>query len=126
MTYTITIEAPPASANVFYAGKHWAKRKQIADYWHALVKAAVNDGPPIPEFIYPVTIMFIVTQDRSHKGRKVDTDNVLTKLITDGLVLAGVIRDDGINDYNYMAVANRLGDSDCIVVQVRWESEAIP
>ena len=32
------------SLNAFYAGMHYRKRKQIADYWHALTRQALRDA----------------------------------------------------------------------------------
>lgn len=45
--------------NAIYAGKHWARRKNDAQYWHTLVQAAVNrDCSSNRIFDKPVTITF--------------------------------------------------------------------
>lgn len=53
MTETFLIPYPPTPAgkkawnkryglNAYWAGKHWAQRKQDADYWHRLTLAEMN------------------------------------------------------------------------------------
>ena len=44
--------------NAYWAGKHWAKRKADADYWHALTRQAVKGLPPLTEYPVIITMYF--------------------------------------------------------------------
>lgn len=70
------------SANKFYAGIHWAKRKQAADFWHMLTKAAITEaiGYSPQFFANPVEIFFYW-----NSGLDIDNNAVMGKMIVDGL-----------------------------------------
>ena len=77
------------SINDIYGATDWRVRKSIADEIHSLVKFEAI-GQEIPRFNKPVEINFI-----SGKSNHVlDCDNVFCKVYIDGLVHAGVIKDD--------------------------------
>lgn len=44
--------------NAYWAGKHWAKRKADADYWHELTRQAVKGLPPLTDFPVVITMYF--------------------------------------------------------------------
>ena len=67
--------------NAYYAGKHWSRRKQDAEYWHLLTRSALNrQEVRRTPFEKPVVIT-ILWNDR------LDIDNhaVMGKMIVDAL-----------------------------------------
>ncbi|MGM0409219.1 MAG: hypothetical protein ACQEQF_00545 [Bacillota bacterium] len=69
------------SLNKFYEGMHWAKRKEIADYWHMLTKAELSNANIKREFIQkPVDIII-----RADSNLDADNHGALIKLIIDGM-----------------------------------------
>ena len=73
--------------NAYWSGKHWAQRKQDADYWHRLTRAAL-DGKRKRPFEKPVTITF-------YWNDRLDLDNhsMMAKMIIDALK-GRIIADD--------------------------------
>lgn len=98
--------------NAYYAGKHWSKRKQDADYWHLLTASAMNrqDIRRKP-FEKPVILTFWFND-------RLDCSNhaMYIKMIEDGMK-GRIITDDskrfvkGIECYFH--------DEDYILVQIR-------
>lgn len=79
------------SLNSIYSGVHWATRKRHADAAHAEVLAAFRK---VPAITWPVSITI---QPVLGKGKRVlDCSNYsyTLKLIEDGIVRAGVLKDD--------------------------------
>ncbi len=67
--------------NAYYAGKHWAKRKEDADYWHQLTRAAMSKAQVRRRpFDKPVIITFCWND-------RLDLDNhsIMSKMIIDAL-----------------------------------------
>lgn len=68
--------------NAYYSGKPWYTRKQDADYWHMLTKAAITEaiGYDPRFFANPVEVFF-------YWNDKLDLDNhsIMGKMIVDGL-----------------------------------------
>jgi hypothetical protein len=67
--------------NAYYAGKHWSKRKEDADYWHQLTRAAMSKAQVRRRpFEKPVVITFLWND-------KLDLDNhsIMSKMIIDAL-----------------------------------------
>ena len=80
------------SWNKFYAGMHWGKRKEIADYWHKLVWAYVKEQK-IPKMKYNGRSVTIHTTCYfSSKKKALDADNICDKLSNDGL--KGIVLED--------------------------------
>jgi len=102
------------SWNVFYSGSHWSKRKQVADEAHGFVAAY------LPRGIKPTKdrVDVFVTQYISGKDKRVrrDADNVMDKLVIDGLI-GLVIEDD--DQVRWAATRARVGGGkDKVVVEV--------
>jgi len=90
MTPILTLTLPdvcPPSWNRFYAGMHWAERKQLADDAHALIRCYLPLG------WQPITVPVAIRYD-AYQVRPQDADNIASKLYTDGLVCAGVLAGD--------------------------------
>ncbi|MCS4162760.1 hypothetical protein GGP94_003208 [Salinibacter ruber] len=109
-TLPLTIEVPgkPPSLNAFYSGMHWSKRKKTRDTWHE--KTALH-APDVSVKEYPVAVECVVLWG---SGRRYDAENLAagSKLITDGLVEAGVLRGDGPKDIRRVSLEARLMDGD--------------
>lgn len=103
------------SLNKIYAGRHWNKRKQDANFWHMLVKAEMS-RQKIPKRIFqkPVRIRF-----RFNSQLDIDNHGYIVKLITDGL--KGYLITDDTRQY---VVGNETGfyDGDGINVEVEEAS----
>ena len=98
--------------NAYYAGKHWAQRKQDAEYWHLLTRSAMNKaGIRKRPFEKPVEISFLWND-------RLDLDNhaVMGKMIVDAMK-GRLINDD--NRRWLKAVYHSFHDEDYILVQVR-------
>ena len=97
--------------NAYYAGKHWAQRKQDADYWHLLTRTQMNMQNVRREpFEGPVVVTFCWND-------RLDIDNhaVMGKLIVDAM-RGRVIRDD--NRRYLRGVSKFFHSDDCIKVTV--------
>jgi len=95
----MTIPWVGPTLNSLWSGKHWSFRKQVADSGHKAVITAKNGVEP---FYEPVELEF-----RFHiKGRRFDCSNmaVTIKAIEDGLVLCGIIPNDGPNDVRKITI----------------------
>jgi hypothetical protein len=78
----ITLNDTLPSWNKFYSGMHWAKRKQMADYWHELVKwEIIKNKIKKTESRKAISITCYFPNRRS----QLDADNLCAKLIIDGL-----------------------------------------
>ena len=82
------------STNSIYAGKHWIERKQDKDKAREVVAAAVSTEL----FECPVALQFVPVIGRGARARDLSNYTYAIKLIEDGLVAAGVLRDD-TNEY---------------------------
>ena len=78
------------SLNAFYSATHWIKRKKIADAYHEAVWFAVKKSRVKPVEKYPVFILYHFT----FKGKLLDASNCPVKLLEDGLVKAGILKND--------------------------------
>ena len=76
--------------NAYYAGKHWSKRKQDAEYWHLLTRSAINRQEVRKTPFEKPVVITILWNDR------LDIDNhaVMGKMIVDAIKVIL------INDYN--------------------------
>lgn len=122
----ITIEVPgkPPSLNDYYSGQHWSERKRTRDQWHTTVAAIASDLDPVDE--YPVAVD--VTVGFGHGRQRYDTDNLIpaAKLVTDGLVACGVLKDDGPNQITHVALRAERIDHDGYLTRytIRRDDEA--
>lgn len=97
--------------NAYYAGKHWSRRKQDAEYWHLLARSALNrQEVRRTPFEKPVVIT-ILWNDR------LDIDNhaVMGKMIVDALK-GRLINDD--NRRWVKGVCHFFHDEDYILVKI--------
>jgi Holliday junction resolvase RusA-like endonuclease len=97
--YEFEIEIPltAPSLNKWYAGVHWRTRQKTAKQWHETVHILCLENKLKPITEYPV---ILETQSYFKDKRKRDSSNYSTanKLCEDGLVKAGILKDDN-GDY---------------------------
>ncbi len=79
------------SWNKFYAGKHWAVRKKLADEWHEDVMYALMEAK-IPRKLLMKEKAIISIE--AVMSKPVDPDNICSKLIIDPMVKYGLLKDD--------------------------------
>lgn len=120
MTFTIPYPKTKAAMSTFckrfglnaiYAGKHWTKRREDAEYWHLTVKAELmRQNVPYRAYDNPVSISFWWND-------RLDIDNhaLIGKYILDSLK-GYLIHDD---DRRFVKeVHHKFYDGDCITVEV--------
>ena len=98
--------------NAYYSGKHWALRKQDAEYWHLLTRSAMNRQEiRVRPFEKPVEISFLWND-------RLDIDNhaIMGKMIVDAMK-GRLINDD--NRRWFKGVYHGFHDEDYILVQIR-------
>lgn len=98
--------------NAYYSGKHWARRKQDAEFWHLLTRSALNrQEVRRTPFEKPVEISFLWND-------RLDIDNhaVMGKMIVDALK-GRLINDD--SRIWLKGVCHYFHDEDYILVQIR-------
>ena len=106
------------SWNELYAGGHWIKRKKLADEAHELVHWAVYQTPkPKP---LPFKKKVVIEYEIHYKDkRRRDHDNANVKLITDGLVLSGILADDSTKEIDYIKVQVKIGQpSNKVIINI--------
>lgn len=98
--------------NALYSGKHWAQRREDAEYIHQTIRAALTEQRiPRRPFQGPVSITF-------YWNDHLDLDNhsYVGKLIVDGLK-GWIVQDD---DRRFVKEINhRFYDQDRITVEVK-------
>ena len=98
--------------NAYYAGKHWSKRKQDAEFWHMITRSCMNsqDVRRVP-FKRPVIVIF-------HWNDRLDIDNhaVMGKMIVDAM--KGRIIEDDTRRW-LKGVCHYFHDEDYIGVEIR-------
>jgi hypothetical protein len=87
---------------------HWSERKRIRDDWHEKVAMVAPDAT-VDE--YPVAVEVVCFWG---EGRRYDAENLAagSKLITDGLVEAGVLEGDGPKEVRRVSLEARRMDED--------------
>lgn len=98
--------------NAYYSGKHWSKRREDAQFWHALTRRAMEDGHCRKKpFDRPVVITFLFND-------RLDCSNhaMIAKMIEDGLK-GRIIADDTRRWVKGMEIYFHAAD--CIKVVVR-------
>lgn len=120
---TFTIPYPPTKKgkalwaklygfNRFYAGVHWAQRKEAADFWHALTKSRLGACKVRRRtFAGPVKLTFWFND-------RLDLSNhaVMVKFIEDAMT-KWVIEDDGPKWVREIVL--RFHEEDCVRVEVK-------
>lgn len=97
--------------NAYWSGKHWAKRKADAEYWHVLVRSELRKQGIKPRlFKRPVEVSFWWNDNLD-----VDNHAAMGKMILDAL--KGVLVSDDNKKY-VVAVHHRCHDEDYILVEV--------
>lgn len=97
--------------NAYYAGKHWSRRKQDAEYWHLLTRSALNRQEVRRTPFEKPVVVTILWNDR------LDIDNhaVMGKMIVDALK-GRLINDD--NRRWVKGVCHFFHDEDYILVKI--------
>ena len=81
----------PISWNKFYSGMHWAKRKELADRMHMLMRAALSYPDEITDRFEEKVY---ITVRAYMKSPMMDADNICAKMYIDGLKEAVIYDDD--------------------------------
>lgn len=100
--------------NAIYAGKHWAKRREDAQYWHIIVNAALRKQE-VPKAIYKRRVRItMLWNDR------LDIDNhaYMGKMIVDSL--KGYLIKDDTRRY-LKSIKHDFHDKDYILVRIEEE-----
>ncbi len=103
-----TIWTKRFSLNAYYAGKHWSKRRQDAEYWHLLTQSASNKIKVVNN---PVILTFYFND-----GLDISNHAAMAKMIEDGLK-GRIIPDDNrkwVKGHEYY-----FHDKDYILVEIR-------
>ena len=97
--------------NAYYAGKHWSRRKQDAEYWHLLTRSAINRQEVRKTPFEKPVVITILWNDR------LDIDNhaVMGKMIVDA-IKGRIINDD--NRRWVKGVCHFFHDEDYILVKI--------
>ena len=99
------------SMNALYAGKHWARRKQDAAYWHTLVHHELARQKVAKRILQKPVVITFFWNDRMD----IDNHAYMAKMIVDGL--KGYLLTDDSRKY-LRGVVHRFHDRDCVLVQV--------
>ena len=97
--------------NAYYAGKHWSRRKEDAEYWHLLTRSALNRQEVRKTPFEKPVVITILWNDR------LDIDNhaVMGKMIVDA-IKGRLINDD--NRRWVKGVCHFFHDEDYILVKI--------
>ena len=120
---TFTIQYPKTKAgmkqfckqyglNALYSGKHWAVRREDANYWHSTVRAELmRQNVPQRASVKPVSITF-------YWNDRMDCSNhaYIAKMTEDALK-GWLIQDDSRRFVK--RITNEFWDGDCIKVEVK-------
>ncbi len=104
------------SSNSIYGGMHWSKRKKIADEFHNVVFYTVKNERVEKIKEYPVHVYYLFTL----KGRRMDVLNTsfLAKLLEDGLVRSGILKDDSQEYVKMVTLRCEKGNENCVDVMI--------
>lgn len=89
MTYKYIIPAIPPSNNKFIGKTDYHKYQKVKKEWAQLIAMVCKPRPPAPLDGVTVRLTYYFANRIRH-----DPDNYSGKVILDGLVKAGIIRDD--------------------------------
>lgn len=97
--------------NAYWSGKHWAKRKEDARYWHSLVRHELQrQGISCRVFLRPVFVRFWW-----YDGLDIDNHAAMGKMIVDAL--KGVLLADDSKKY-FVKVSHEFWDKPSIRVEI--------
>lgn len=110
------------SRNDSYAGQHWTKRRKKAKTIQALVFAECKK-----QNIQPVEQICDIEVVAYYKYKiRRDSDNVSSKEIIDGLVLAGILKDDSVEFVRKVTTLAKIGQKkDKVVVKLEHAESAV-
>ena len=119
MIFEIT-PVPKISTNKIYAGLHWSKRKAIAADYHLSVLSEVRKRK-LSQYGMPVAIFFTF----SFKGKLLDCSNCtfMAKMIEDGLVCAGIIKDDSPKYVEEIRIVSKKGEKDIVTIEIKGHAQ---
>ncbi|MAG44527.1 hypothetical protein CL633_01425 [bacterium] len=107
------------SWNTLYKGTHWTYRHKIAEEAHQLVYWAVKQQHSKNDFPYKKPVQIDYEIHYKAKRRR-DVDNACVKILCDGLVLAGVLKDDSADFIPFITIKMILGQStDKVVIKIK-------
>lgn len=99
--------------NAIYAGKHWAKRKKDAEYWHYLTHSAMNAAKIPREALFKKPVQITLSwNDRFD----IDNHTYMGKMIVDALK-GRVIEDD--TRKHFAKVVHQFWDKKVIGVEIK-------
>lgn len=90
--YAYTIHSIPPSNNKFIGRKAEWEYQEIKKQWAALIQCLCKPKPPTPLEGVTVTLRYFFPDSRRR-----DPDNYSGKIILDGLVKCGILKDDSFN-----------------------------
>lgn len=117
MTDETTIVIPemlPSYNSVFSRG-HYRTRMALHKKWDLLVLIAVRTAgiaPVTEEVDIYTTVEYRQRTGKGHRKGRIDSDNVVDKLVIDGLRHAGILREDDPSAIHWAATRCRLGEAD--------------
>ena len=123
---SVPIVAP--SVNKWFGRGHWSERKRVVDIWDKAIWALCKKDMIQPVTRYPICI---ITKSYFKAKRQRDTSNCFTanKLAEDGLVRAGILKDDTpqyvarhiieVPEFGYYE------DNTIIIVDRLWEEDDV-
>lgn len=101
------------SWNELYSQKHWSTRREMAETAHQLVAIACREQKIQPIISYPVHIKIT-----AYRKREIDSSNVTGKLLEDGLVKAGILKDDSPKYVEWMSTRCVKSDREYVVIEI--------
>lgn len=116
---SFTIAMMPESKNVWQR-MHWAKRNKIKAAWEEQVWGCVNEMPRMPRPLDSVTCHITVFWDK--RGPLPDHHNLemAFEVVADGLVKAGIIRDDSGEQFKRGSLHLLRGNGETVVT-LQWD-----
>ena len=98
--------------NAYWAGKHWSRRKEDAEYWHDMTRAAMCAAHCRRQPFEKPVVITILWNDRLD----IDNHSIMGKMIVDALK-GRVIADDSRQFVR--GVCNFFHSEDCIKVVIQ-------
>lgn len=65
---------------------------------------------------YPVDISYTIVKKSKHKG---DSDNMVAKVFTDGLVAGGILKDDSTDYVRRVSYELQYGEEDKTIIEIK-------
>ena len=93
------------SLNQIYAGIHWVKRKEQAEQGHDACSHI-----QIEPFTKPVSLIFIPVVGKGDRARDCSNYAYAVKIVEDGLVKVGILKDDNTNYVKSLTIEEPIYD----------------